>query len=227
MNWYKIAQYYKGWGNTFWIDPNGEIIDIGSETHHNWIYLNNDFLSMNYDIDFEEQIYEEISELGRELYDEELERLQNKKQELIGERGREKEDEYKKIIDEELKEVSEELKEFEGDSGRESAEEAARDSIFRGLGVRLVDELLKKDWVRGLKKHGRLYFEIDGFDNIKPINLIGNYIFDNVTEPQQMMEIGAFYHSVIFSFGELQESGMKLVDFISTRDFRRRPMGVR
>jgi hypothetical protein len=227
MNWYKLAQYYKGWGDTFWIDPNGEIVDIGHETHHNWVYSNNDFLKMNYDIDFEEQIYEEIWELGREMYEEELERLQNKKQELIEEKEAETNEEYKQYIDEELAEVSQELEEFEGDYGIGIMEEAARDNILRGLGVRLVDELLQKGWIRGLKKHGRLYFEVDDFSNTKSINLIENYIFNNVTEPQQIIEIGAYYHSVTFSFEEFQKSGTKLTEFISTKDFRRRPMGVR
>jgi hypothetical protein len=227
MNWYRLAQYYKGWGDTFWIDPNGEIIDIGHETHHNWIFQNNDFLSVNYDIDFDSQVYEEIWELGREMYEEEIERLKSKKQELIEEREAEEREEYKQYIDDELVEVSKELEEFEGDYGRGIMEEAARDDILRGLGVRLVDKLLKKGWIRGLKKHGRLYFEVDDFSNTKSINLIENYIFDHVTEPQQIIEIGAYYYSITFSFEEFQKSGMKLTEFIQTKDFRRRPMGVR
>jgi hypothetical protein len=227
MNWYRLAQYYKGWGDTFWIDPNGEIIDIGHETHHNWIFQSNDFLSVNYDIDFDSQVYEEIWELGREMYEEEIERLKSKKQELIEEREAEEREEYKQYIDDELVEVSKELEEFEGDYGRGIMEEAARDDILRGLGVRLVDKLLKKGWIRGLKKHGRLYFEVDDFSNTKSINLIENYIFDHVTEPQQIIEIGAYYYSITFSFEEFQKSGMKLTEFIQTKDFRRRPMGVR
>ena len=226
-NWYRLAQYYKGWGETFWIDPNGEIIDIGHQTHHAWVFQSNDFLKMNYDIDFDSQVYEEIWESGREMYEEELERLQNKQQELIEEREAEENKNIKNTFDEELKEVSKEIEGFEGDYGRHIMEEAARDDILSALGVRLVDTLLRKGWVRGLKKHGKLYFEVDDFGNDKSINMIENYIFNHVTEPQQMIEIGAYYYSVTFSFEEFQNNGMKLSEFIETKDFRRRPMGVR
>lgn len=225
INWYKLAQHYKGWGDTFWIDPNGEVIDIGHETHHNWVFSSYDFLRMNYDIDFETQVYEEMWELGRELYEEELDRLKKKKKDLLEEREDFPSD--REYIDEELEEVNKELEEFEGDYGRHMMEEAARDNILRGLGIRLVDELLEKGWVRGLKKHGRLYFEVDAFDNSKSMNLIEDYIFTHVTESQKVIEVGSHFYSVEFSFGEFQKSGVKLTDFIGTRDFRRRPVGVR
>lgn len=188
MNWfqklsvgyYGLDQYYNG----YWIDPNGKAIEL-EDTHHSWIYDNQELLLTQYGINITswEAEYQQESEIEsyNELYNEYVRDIA-----------------FKLDIDESQVQLTDEQIEGIQISAQESAETPN--------GVELVDYLIQQGWLRVSQKNAKLHIEaqedLPGFWD--KAEMIVNDLFPKVwSNPRYMIAI----NNNEISSEDLQRSG--------------------
>ncbi len=138
----RVAGYYSQMGGDWtalWVSPDGEVYDV-KDTHHAWVWDNREMLQ-DKDTDIDEW-YEE------RLQDAEREAATYARDDLIKERA----------WDADIDESEVRLTEEEEDKIMESASEAAGETVDRGIGVAMVDYLIKLGWIR-VAQRTAIHFE--------------------------------------------------------------------
>lgn len=131
--YYSLDKYYNG----YWIDPSGEIYEL-EDTHHSWIYNNNDLLLEKYGIDMQSWEHHEI-EMERE------EQLLSLQEDLIKEIAWNNEIDESEVVltDDQIEELFDSV------------------SVEGPGGVMAVDYLISLGWIRLSQKNANIHFEVN------------------------------------------------------------------
>lgn len=143
MNWLtKISGYYSTTNDRWqglWIDPENNAYRL-DDTHHSWIYHNQELLEQEYDISVQ-QWETEREESRVQDYFEEL--LKDYKRKIA----------YEQDIEENQVVVPERILE-------EFSESASEPGIDRQWGIEIVDFLIRHGWIRASQKSNNIHLEI-------------------------------------------------------------------
>ena len=198
----KIATYYNK-GQAEWINPVGQSFDTEGQTHQGWIFDNQDY------VENETNIFSEIMDELREEQDEYRNQEIKRIEEILSDPDIGDEDqEYINRLNRDLEIYQNELGDV--DMSQMSVSE-------------LVSKLIRKGWIRKVKKAGKIYYEFYGDESIPIIQddiykYLESLAHMNLPEIPIVLEDLQNWARYSFKINDFLDSGSTLLDWIESGD---------